>query len=99
MRYPTTFTDPYTGKRITKDLIPDAVYGLEYVRSDGLYYKFTCVEVDRGTEPKTSSNMERKSLERMRLQYENYIGNERYKDHLGMSAPMEIWVENADFAK
>ena len=88
MRYPTTFTDPYTGQRITKDLIPDAAYGLEFVKPDGLYYRFHCVEVDRGTEPKTSSNMERKSLERMRLQYDDYIGNGWYKEHLGMTAPM-----------
>lgn len=91
-RYPTTFNDPYTGKRITKDLIPDAIYGLEFVKPDGLYYRFHCVEVDRGTEPKTSRNMERKSLERMRLQYEDYIGNGKYKEHLGMTAPMMVEV-------
>jgi hypothetical protein len=88
LRYPTKFTDPYTGRQITKDLIPDAIYGLEFVKPGGLYYRFHCVEVDRGTEPKTSSNMERKSLERMRLQYGDYIGNEKYKKHLRMTAPM-----------
>lgn len=91
-RYPTKFTDPYTGRQITKDLIPDAIYGLEFVKPDGLYYKFHCVEVDRGTEPKTSSNMERKSLERMRLQYEDYIGRGKYKKHLGLTAPMVLLI-------
>jgi hypothetical protein len=90
LRYPTKFTDPYTGRQIIKDLIPDAIYGLEFVKSDGLYYRFHCVEVDRGTEPKASSNMERKSLERMKLQYEDYIGNERYKTHLGVTAPLSL---------
>lgn len=89
-RYPTTFTDPYTKRRITKDLIPDAMYGLEFVKLDGLYYRFHCVEYDRGTEPKTSANMERKSQERMRLQYEDYIGHGKYKEHLGVSAGMVV---------
>lgn len=92
LRFPTKFIDPYTGKIIAKDLIPDAIYGIEYVKDDGLYYMFTCVEADRGTEPKTSSNMERKSLERMKLQYADYIGNGRYKEHLGMTAPMGVVV-------
>lgn len=93
LRYPTQFIDPYTGKHMVKDLIPDAIYGVEYVKDDGLYYMFTCVEADRGTEPKTSSNMERKSQERMRLQYADYIGNGRYKEHLGMTAPMRVAIE------
>lgn len=88
LKYPTTFTDPYTKRRVKKDLIPDAIYGLEFVRDDGLYYRFHCVEYDRSTEPKTSPNMERKSQERMRLQYEDYIGRGKYKQHLGVSAGM-----------
>ena len=89
-RFPTTYTDPYTHQRIRKDLIPDALYGLEYVREDGLYYHFWAVEIDRGTVPKTSPNTQRKSLERQRLQYEDWIGNGKYREQLGMTAPMGV---------
>ena len=82
-RFPTTYTDPYTHQRIRKDLIPDALYGLEYVREDGLYYHFWAVEIDRGTVPKTSPNTQRKSLERQRLQYEDWIGNGKYRETVG----------------
>lgn len=88
LRYPTTYTDPYTGQRLVKDLIPDGLFGIEFVREDGKFYRFHCVEIDRGTEPKTSPNKERKSLERMVLQYEDYIGNKRYQEHLKLRAPM-----------
>lgn len=76
------------GQRLVKDLIPDGLFGIEFVRDDGKFYRFHCVEIDRGTEPKTSPNKERKSLERMVLQYEDYIGNKRYQEHLGLRAPM-----------
>ena len=55
-----------------------------------MYYQFFVVEADRSTEPLTSSNMNRKSLQRMLLQYEDYLGQGRYKEHLKLTAPMVV---------
>ncbi len=90
LRYPTTFNDPVTGRTVTKDLIPDALFGLEYITDDGPRYRFFVVEADRGTEPLTSSDINRKSFRRTLLQYEEYVGRGRYKEHLKLTAPMVV---------
>ncbi|WP_298362556.1 replication-relaxation family protein [uncultured Litoreibacter sp.] len=93
LRYPVTFKDPGTGRTVTKDLIPDQIFGIEYVTDDGPRYRFYLVEADRGTEPKTSGQ-DRKSLARMEAMYEVYIDHSRYKEHLGLKAPMSVLVSN-----
>ena len=49
LRDPTKIADPKTGKALTKDLIPDALFGLEYNVKDQHYYRFFLVEADRGS--------------------------------------------------
>ena len=94
LRYPVTFKDPSTGKTLTRDLIPDQLYGLEYLTEDGPRYRFYVVEVERGTNPKTSKQ-DRKSVERMNAMYDVYIGQGKYREHLGLRAPIVLVFHEA----
>ncbi|MCP4184270.1 MAG: hypothetical protein GY761_13300 [Hyphomicrobiales bacterium] len=90
LRYPVPFKNPVAGKTETKDLIPDAIFGLEYKQAGGSKYRFFIVEADRGTEPSRSSNFNRKSHLRNFLQYREYVGRGLYKDHLKLTAGMMV---------
>lgn len=99
LRFPTTILEPGTGKMTKKNLIPDALYGLEYRHGDGRFYRFFVVEADRGTEPTTSKNFNRKSHLRNLLQYRDYIGTGQYKEHLNLTAPLLVLNVSVDEAK
>ena len=73
LRCPVTVTEPSSGNKYKKDLLPDAIFGLEYVGDEGNKYRFFVVEADRSTEPATSSNFNRKSFVRNLLQYQAYV--------------------------
>ncbi len=90
LRCPVTITDPVTGHLIKKDLIPDAVFGLQYHTESGDRFRFFAVEADRATEPTTSSNWNRKSFERSLLQYEAYVAGGAYREHLKLTAPLLV---------
>lgn len=90
LRWPTEITDPNSGATYTKDLLPDAVFGLEYLTKRGSRYRFFAIEADRATEPATSSNFHRKSFVRHLLQYERYVEQSGYGDHLSLTAPMLV---------
>lgn len=90
LRYPIEMRDPNSGKSVSKDLIPDALFGLEYKTTNGSRYRFFMVECDRSTEPATSKNFNRKSLERNLQQYRKYIVTGRYKEHLKLTAPLLV---------
>lgn len=90
LRHPTGITDTATGREYEKDLIPDAVFGLEYQTPDGPRFRCFLVEADRSTEPATSANFNRKSWQRSLQQYEEYVGRELYRDHLNLKAPMMV---------
>jgi hypothetical protein len=90
LRYPVPFKNPRTGKAETRDLIPDALFGLEYQNANQPGYRFFVVEADRGTEPSRSSRFNRKSFERNLLQYRQYVGQGLYKEHLCLKAGMMV---------
>lgn len=90
LRHPVSFENPVTGKEETRDLIPDALFGLEYATPQGKAYRFFVVEADRATEPSRASTFNRKSHLRNILQYRNYVGRGLYKDHLGLTAGMLV---------
>jgi len=93
LRYPVTFKDPGTGKTLTRDLIPDQIFGIEYLTDDGPRYRFYLVEAERGTNPKTSKQ-DRKSTERMEAMYEAYVGGAEYRQHLKLTAPLLVILAN-----
>lgn len=90
LRYPVPFENPSTSKTETRDLIPDALFGLEYKTPKGSRFRFFIVEADRGTEPTRASKFNRKSHLRNFLQYREYVGRGLYKKHLGLTAGMLV---------
>jgi len=90
LRHPTKIKDPESNRIFTKDLIPDALFGLEYHHQGENFYRFFLVEADRGTEPTTSRNFNRKSHQRNLAQYGDYIGTGQYKQHLKLTSPLLV---------
>lgn len=90
LRCPVIITDPATGKRMIRALIPDAVFGLRYQLSAGDRLRFFAVEADRATEPTTSANWNRKSFERNLVQYHAYVQGGAYRDHLELTVPLLV---------
>ncbi len=90
LRWPTEICDPDAGTTYAKDLLPDAVFGLEYLTSEGKRYRFYALEADRVTEPLRSAEIHRKSFLRHLLQYEDYIEGGGFQEHLNLTAPMMV---------
>ena len=90
LRCPVAIEYPAAGRPITRDLIPDAILGLEYKTEAGSRFRFFVVECDRATEPAMSANFNRKSWQRSLLQYREYIGAKRYREHLKLTAPLLV---------
>ncbi len=80
----------HLGKEEKRNLIPDALCGLEYQRGPKRRYRFFLIEADRNTEPNVSSRGNRKSFTRSVSQYREFIGNGRYKRHLKLTTPMMV---------
>ena len=96
LSYPVEFADPASGGRVTKALKPDALFGLQYETESGSRYRFFVVEADRSTEPYTSRHFNRKSVLRNVLQYREYVGRGRYKQHLKLTAPLLVLMVCTD---
>lgn len=90
LRWPTEICEPDSGATYEKNLLPDAIFGLEYLMPEGKRYRFYALEADRATEPLRSAEIHRKSFLRHLLQYENYIEGLGYKNHLRLTAPMMV---------
>ena len=96
LRFPVAITDPATKRVQDKDLIPDALFGLEHKTSAGSRFRFFAVEADRATEPTTSTNFNRKSFARCLLQYEAYVAKGSYRRHLNLTAPLLVLTVSSD---
>ncbi|MES9962188.1 MAG: replication-relaxation family protein [Candidatus Sedimenticola sp. 20ELBAFRAG] len=90
LSHSVTFAEPGSRSSITKDLIPDAVFGLQYHTPDGDRFRFFAVECDRATEPVTTQNWGRKSWLRNLLQYREYVVRKQYQKHLSLTAPLLV---------
>lgn len=90
LRYPTELSVPRSKRTREVDLIPDALFGLEYISMGKSSYRFFVIEADRSTEPTKSSQFNRKSHLRNFLQYREYIGQKHYKDHLKLKAGLLV---------
>jgi len=66
-----------------RKLIPDQLFAIDY----GGRYRAFAVEVDRGTEPRTSTDA-RKSYESSILQYKKFLGKKLYQNHYGLNTNM-----------
>lgn len=69
-------------------LIPDQIFALDY----GGHFRAFALEVDRGTEPKTSP-ARRKSWARSIAQYQHIIEHNLYREHYGLKSNLLVlWV-------
>lgn len=77
---------------VTSNLIPDALFGLEYAEGERKLYRFFIVEADRGTEPATAnaSRHRRKTYERTVHQYREFVGKGQYRQALRLTAGMVV---------
>lgn len=96
LRCPVRIIDPVTKRETVKDLIPDAVFGLEYRTEAGSRFRFFAVEADRATEPATSTNFDRKSFLRSLQHYEAYVSGGAYRHHLKLTAPLLVLNISSD---
>lgn len=78
LNIPMPYTDPNTKERRTRDLIPDAAFGIEYSCGGRVVF---LLEADRNTEPTRSYRFDRKSYERTLEQYRQLIESGLYKKH------------------
>ena len=90
LSWPVRIKDGTSDQLVRKDLKPDASFGLIYHTNEGDKFRFFVVEADRGTEPVTSRNWNRKSFERHLAQYEAYVAGEAYKEHLHLTANLLV---------
>ena len=90
MRIPITLRNDTLGRDEQHDLIPDAMFGLEYKSGDQKSYIFFLVEADRGTEPLKVKNLARKSYLRSIQQYRKLVGAKLYKEHFGLNAGLLV---------
>lgn len=96
---PVEIVEPTTKQRRKKALKPDALFGVAYETDTGRRYRFFVVEADRSTEPLSSRNFNRKSVLRNYLQYREYVGRGRYKEHLKLTAPLLVLNVCSDQAR
>lgn len=90
MRVPITYENPQTSKTETRDLIPDALCGIEYQKQGQRSYRFFVIEADRSTEPHRSHRFDRKSYRRTIMQYREFVGGKRYQNHFNLKAGMLV---------
>lgn len=90
LRYLVPFRNPKTCKTETRDLIPDALFGIEHRQRSEISFRFFVVEADRGTEPTRASQFNRKSHLRTFLQYREYVGRRLYQKHLDLTAGLIV---------
>lgn len=66
-------------------MVPDAVFGLEYLMDGRKTYRFFALEADRGTMPITRSSPARRTsyLQKL-LAYGDVIAQQTHKTHLGV---------------
>jgi hypothetical protein len=82
--------NPKTGKTLQNDLIPDAVFVLEYHHDDKSSFRFFVVEGDCATEPSRVSKFNRKSHLLNFLQYREYVGRGLDREHLKLTAGLLV---------
>ena len=81
-----TYTCPRTKMtdRSDKPLIPDALFGLEYLAGDRKSYRFFAIEADRNSEPIFRGNLHQTSYLRKILQYRETAARKMYLTHFGL---------------
>jgi len=83
---PVSYTCPQTKitTRSDKPLIPDALFGIEYVMDGQKRYRFFALEADRNTEPAFRGSLHQTSYLRKILQYREIVARSLHKSQWGL---------------
>lgn len=83
---PVSISHTFSGKRHSAGtpLIPDALFGIEYLVDDKKSYRFFALEADRANEPLTRTNLTQTSYLRKIIQYRAIATNRIYQPHWGV---------------
>ena len=81
-RISVTFT--HNGKRQTIGVVPDGMFGLEYLQNGEKSYRFFALEADRQTMPIFRGNLTQTSYHRKVLAYREILTQEIHKKHFGV---------------
>ena len=81
-----THTFPRTGatQRAEIKVVPDGLFGLEYIRDGSKTYRFFALEADRNTQPVTRSDLRQTSYLRKIVAYRQLSAQSIFKSHLGV---------------
>ena len=78
-----------------RDVVPDALFGLEYRGADRARYRFSAVEVDRGTMPVVRRDGRQTSYQAKLAAYVDAIMARSHKEHLGLPNLLVLTVTEA----
>jgi hypothetical protein len=77
-------------------LIPDALFGLEYLKDDKRTYRFFALEVDRGTMPIARRHPSQTSYLAKLAAYSDALAQRRHKMHLGISSLLVLTITTSE---
>ena len=86
LEMPVSIVQTQAGReqRIEASVIPDALFGLEYLSVGERTYRFFALEADRATMPVGRSNLNQTSYLRKILGYRDILAREIHKSHLNI---------------
>lgn len=87
LRLPVPSSPAVCGKTAVRKgefVVPDALFGLEYVVRDEKSYRFFALEIDRGTMPIMRSGQGQTSYSGKTLAYRDLVAGGVHKSHLGI---------------
>lgn len=92
------YTVPRTRKayRTDRQLVPEAIFGLEYTVGGKKQYRFFALEADRNTEPVVRGNLHQSSYLRKILQYREIAARSIYKTQWGLPNLLVLNVTTND---
>lgn len=77
-------------------VIPDGLFGLEYLQGGKKSYRFFALEIDRATMPVVRSRKDQTSYLAKLLAYRDVLANETHKTHLGLPNLLVLTVTTSD---
>lgn len=93
-----SYTYPRTHKthRAKLKIVPDALFGLEYLNGNEKSYRFFAVEADRNSIPVFRNNLNQTSYLKKLLAYRQVVADRIYHTHLGLPNLLVINVTTND---
>jgi hypothetical protein len=83
---------PFALPQGSGDIVPDALFGLEYANDGPKSYRFFALEIDRGTMPVVRANGSASSYLAKLEAYQRVIEGRTFKAHLGISSFLVLTV-------